>query len=296
MSTLDQAFIRAYQKQRVIPAPHVAFPAAGAKTLDEAPPAPSIAAPVASETVDLPSQPEPEITALASAPMPQPTAVRAALEVEQFDWPEAVEALRLSSADGFAAWSEQFSRDGSVTLLAVSSARGAGRTTVLLAAARHLSLTRAGAKIVLVDADFRRPQLALRLGVAVELGWEDVLSDEQPLAEALVESGADRLTLLPLRAEVDDARLAACGARLCESLRVLQQSFDFICIDAGPLAAAPNAFEGAMLAREANIDAALVVRDMRKASGEDNSAIGRRLAERGVRHWDLVENFVQSGG
>ena len=28
MSTLDRAFIRAYQKQRVIPAPHVAFPAA----------------------------------------------------------------------------------------------------------------------------------------------------------------------------------------------------------------------------------------------------------------------------
>lgn len=303
MSTLDQAFIRAYQKQRVIPAPHIAFPACAAETLA----GPAATSPPAPVCVDLPRQPEPEISAPPSlivpspliappslkAPSPRPASVRAALEVEQFDWPETVEALRLSSAASFAAWGEQFSAERGVTLAVVSNARGAGRTTVLLAAARQLSLARPGASLVLVDADFRRPHLALHLGVAVEFGWEDVLTAELPLAEAMVESAADRQTLLPLRAGADDVWLSAYGAQLAASLRTLQDSFDFVCIDAGPLEEMFEAFQAAGICGESRIDAALVVRDMRNAAGEDNSEIGRRLTQLGVRHWDLVENFVQ---
>ena len=291
MSTLDQAFIRAYQKQSVVPAPHVAFPAGAAESLAQrTPPA------IAPAHVDLPKQPGPQIAASSPrlSPPPRSSPVRAALEVEQFDWPETVEVLRQSSAASFAAWSDQFSMDRGVTLAAVSGTRGAGRTTVLLAAARQISLARPGVSLVLVDADFRRPQLALQLGVAVEFGWEDVLSAEQPLAEAMVESAADRLTFLPLRAEIDDAWLAARGAQFAASLRMLHDSFDFVCIDAGPLEEMSQAFQAAGICNELSIDAALVVRDMRTAGGEDNAAIGRRLAQLGVRHWDLVENFVQS--
>jgi Mrp family chromosome partitioning ATPase len=234
---------------------------------------------------------------LATLPAPEPDLaalpVRAALEVEQFDWPETVETLRLSSVDYFDAWSEQFSDQRGVTILAASDARGAGRTTVLLAAARHLSLSRPEAKIVLVDADFRHPELAARLGVALEIGWEDVFSGSQPLAEALVESNADRVTLLPLAAELDEERLLAGAERLRESLSSLQRSFDFVCIDAGPLADAACAADLAAFGKETKIDAALIVRDMRRGGDEDHSAIGRRLAQLGVRHWDLVENFVQ---
>ncbi|HVW35989.1 MAG TPA: hypothetical protein VHB99_01750, partial [Pirellulales bacterium] len=139
MSTLDRAFIKAYQKQRVIPAPHVAFPPAEA--LDE----------IERARID-PTQND-------AAPV-EPKPVRAALEVEQFDWPETVETLRLASVDYFNAWSEQFDDGPGVTVLAASDARGAGRTTVLLAAARHLSLARPAARIALVDADFRHPELA----------------------------------------------------------------------------------------------------------------------------------------
>ena len=313
MSTLDRAFIKAYQKQRVIPAPHVAFPAAeeieDIVEIDTAQAGPTLLdpAPNASEAVVTPAVSEIEVTAPqpALAMPPEPAAdlvalparaalpVRAALEVEQFDWPETVETLRLSSVDYFNAWSEQFSGGPGVTILAASNARGAGRTTVLLAAARHLSLAKPEAKIVLVDADFRHPELASQLGVALEIGWEDVFAGDQPLAEALVESNADRITLLPLAAPLDDERLLAGVGRLRESLSCLQQSFDFVCIDAGPLADASCAADLTAFGRELKIDAALIVRDMRRAGDEDNSAIGRRLAQLGVRHWDLVENFVQ---
>jgi Mrp family chromosome partitioning ATPase len=326
MSTLDRAFIRAYQKQRVIPAPHVAFPAAkAAEAIDSAPveslaveplaidtlpvkPLPGEPSPLEPETAQLPAAPSAEAAApratieppeleqpvfepAAAETAPETALVRAALEVEQFDWPETVETLRQSSIDYFNAWSEQFSAQRSVTIVAASEARGAGRTTVLLAAARHLSLVRPEARIALVDADFRNPELAVRLGVALEIGWEDVFAGEDPLAEALVESNADRVTLLPLAAAVDDERLVAGADRVRESLSRLQQSFDFVCIDAGPL---DSAADLAAFGQELKIDAALIVRDMRRGGDEDNSTIGRRLAQLGVRHWDLVENFVQA--
>ena len=300
MSTLDKAFIRAYQKQRVIPAPHVAFPASHPQqphAEHEEPPAIELDAPAAT---DSPSAAESQSAAPAlpaifapSLPALQLPPVRAALEVEQFDWPETVEALRLSSADYFSAWVEQFPTDSSFTVAATSEVRGAGRTTVLLAAVRHLSLTRPEAKIALVDADFRCPELAVRLGLALEIGFDDVISGQQPLEEALVESLADRVTLLALRADVGDEQLALGRARLEGSLRRLQQSFDFVCLDLGPLAEISDEWGDASLGAEPQIDAALVIRDMRRAGDADNAAIGRRLEQLGVWHWDLVENFVQ---
>ena len=298
MSTLDKAFIRAYQKQRVIPAPHVAFPAPQPEPQpplaeSEQPPAVQIAPPAAT---DSPSAAEsqvaaPALPAIFAPSLPAP--VRAALEVEQFDWPETVEALRLSSADYFSAWVEQFPADSCFTVAATSEVRGAGRTTVLLAAVRHLSLARPEAKIALVDADFRCPDLAVRLGLALEIGFEDVISGEQPLEEALVESLADRVTLLALRADFGDEQLALGKSRLDETLRRLQQSFDFVCLDLGPLAELTDESGIAALGAETPIDAALVVRDMRRAGDADNAAVGRRLEQLGVWHWDLVENFVQ---
>jgi Mrp family chromosome partitioning ATPase len=297
MSTLDRAFIRAYQKQRVIPAPHVAFPAKDADALTAtAPDAPRMSLPPM-PAVDLPPRAEMAVAPpLAPEAMPkaaqQNPPLQAALEVVQFDWPETAEGLRLSSADYFDAWSRQFAADRNVTWMVASNARGEGRTTVLLAAAHHLALLAREAKIVLVDADFKHPQLAMRLGVALEVGWEDVFSGEQPLSEALVESSADHVTLLALRQAVPEEQILAGGARLMATLRSLQQNFDFVCIDAGPFAELAEAAQGVLFGREMGIDAALVVRDVRAASGEENSVTGRRLAQFGIGHWDLVENYV----
>lgn len=297
MSTLDRAFIRAYQKQRVVPAPHVVFPAKDADALAvTAPEAPRMSLPP-TPAIDLPPRAEtavapPRATATAPKVAEENPPLQAALEVVQFDWPETAEGLRLSSADYFETWSRQFGADRTTTWMVASNARGEGRTTVLLAAAHHLALLAREAKVVLVDADFKHPQLAMRLGVALDVGWEDVFAGEQPLSEALVESSADHVTLLALRQAVSEEQILAGGAKLMATLRSLQQNFDFVCIDAGPFGELAEAAQGAVFGPETRIDAALVVRDVRTPSGEENSAIGRRLAQFGIGHWDLVENYV----
>lgn len=316
MSTLSQAFIKAYQRQQVVPAPHAAFfsDAAPAEldAVEAAPQPPDEPGALASEpplfefaAEDLtpPSEaPETPVPAAAAAEGPATASpirtssadlFQAALEVEQFDWPEAADCLREAAAEQLTAWKRQFTGP-STTFMVTSQHRGEGRTTVLLATARHLALTGQGARVVLVDADFESPQLAQRLGVAVEIGWEDVFAGRQPLAEALVESAADRVTLLSLREAVPARKVLANSIRLTATLRTLQQHFDFVCLDAGPLADAADMVQSAVFGIETGIDAALVVRDLRHAHCEENAAMGRRLAQLGVAHWDLVENFVQA--
>jgi hypothetical protein len=312
MSTLNQAFIKAYQRQSVIPAPHLSFPPSGGAnaevtlesdllkatspddTVTDAGILPSdfaddaISLPMVENAVALP----PLVASPQRSASPEP--LRAALEVEQFDWPEASESLREAAADQFRIWAAQFTSGRITTLLVTSQQRSEGRTTVLLAAVRHLALNAPGAKVVLVDADFDRPQLAQRLGVAVQIGWEDVFAGNQPLAEALVESTADQVTLLALRDAIPARKVLANSTRLTATLRSLKQHFDYVCLDAGPLADAADMVQSAVFGAETGIDAALVVRDLRQSRCEENAVVGRRLAELGVGHWDLVENFTQA--
>lgn len=318
MSTLSEAFIKAYGRQQGIPAPHVSLSPSVSKAapvrVDSTPAKRPAAAAVAFEPPSLetlqtyrgaaneaPLAGSPKGVAVTRTPAVEPLAamafraesLEAALEVEQFDWPETSDRLREAAAEQLTAWMRQFAGSKS-TFMVTSQRRGEGRSTVLLAVARHLALASQGAKVVLIDADFERPQLAQMLGVAVQIGWEDAFAGRQPLAEALVESTADRVTLLPLREAVSAKQVLANGARLTATLRSLKQHFDFVCLDAGPLADAGDLVQSAVFGPETGADRALLVRDLRQKEHEDNAALGRRLAQLGVAHWNLVENFVQA--
>jgi Mrp family chromosome partitioning ATPase len=149
-----------------------------------------------------------------------------------------------------------------------------------------------GLRVVLVDADFRHPHLARQLGLSVEQGLESVLAGEVPLADALVESLDDRLTLLPLKGLVADPRLLVGNRALVESLDALRAAFDLVIVDAGPVADDAAAVDLAASLGPAAIDDALVVRDVRRIHGGMSPAIARRLAAVGLTRWEAVETFV----
>jgi capsular exopolysaccharide synthesis family protein len=69
------------------------------------------------------------------------------------------------------------------TLMVASAAPGDGKTTI----ARHLAAAsaRVGARVLLLEADLRRPTIARQLGIASGRGVADVLIGSVPFAQAL---------------------------------------------------------------------------------------------------------------
>lgn len=266
MTALDQALIKAYQRQRA-GGPHATF--AGAP-----PVAPALVA-CANESTWEQAGTRPEIPA------------RPALEIERFDWPPLVHSLREAASDEWPPLVELL-LGGEGTLLVTGCRRGEGRTSVALFVALMLSAD--GRRVGLVDADFVKPQLAARLGILAATGWTEALAHGLPAAEAMVESLTDHVILLPLRetAERTD-RIDTAVVRA--AIGALRAHCDWICIDAGPPVDADDAYDAVL---GAGVDAALVVRDARQSRLQQSHAVGRRLAQAGVDRWAIIENFARA--
>lgn len=167
---------------------------------------------------------------------------RAALEVDALRWPSVVDRLLCQHdrelgilCDGLrnAMHSEQ-------RLIAFQSTRrSAGCTTVALATARLLASE--GISVAVVDAEFDRPGLAAAVGLAIEDGWERTLLAGAPLSESVIQSLADRISIVPL---ARPCRGSDSGAALADGaapvLRTLAAHFDIVLVDAGD-ASAPAA-------------------------------------------------------
>jgi Mrp family chromosome partitioning ATPase len=323
MSTLNQAFIKVYQQHRV-GAPHVRFPAPPVTPPDSPEPAAEAAAADAmAEAQDAATNapPEPAPVSAMSAPATAATAATAEVEslptesaataiddnraaaeidaasdseppsgpatiVRRFYWPKVVESLR-EAAVADLSWLTAIGCPR--TIVTASCQRGDGGTTMALLIARHLSSQ--GVRVALVDADLERPTLAERLGLTVEVDWQWVWREQLPLDDALVESLADGVTLLPLRKAASADARQTVPAALAYVLGELARRYDAVCIDAGPLETRDGdqrlRFGGAF-------DLACVVRDMRRGEADQAETVARRLERAGVQQAIIVDNFVRA--
>jgi Mrp family chromosome partitioning ATPase len=125
------------------------------------------------------------------------------------------------------------------TIVVTSAAAGEGKTTV--AANLAISLTEVDRRVLLIDADLRRPRLHRVFGIDNRLGLSDLLN----------ESG--------VQARLDQALVPVEG--VAELLNRLGERFDRVVIDAPPAAAVSDAralarwADGALLvARAASVD------------------------------------------
>jgi Mrp family chromosome partitioning ATPase len=220
-----------------------------------------------------------------------------AFETRRFQWPRNVEVLIAAAGGEFATFAEQLEercREGCRTLLVTGTERGEGRTTLVLALAR-LAANR-GLRTVAVDVDLQAPQLAEQLGVRPETGWDDAQAERLSVADALIESLDDRLSLLPLRGGFANPRALAGGGFLRDAVACLRENFDLILLDVGPLGDDAAAIDLAAALGGCSLDDALVVRDRRRISSKQLHETCRRTAALGVRHWDVVENFTEIQG
>jgi len=350
MSTLDQAFIRAYQAgrgataqqskpeaapviQATIPEPAVAVapPKSQARTtrtrhfVDSAHEQPAGPHAGAAQTLSrTAAQPEPEVPFARTAYEPVYAAAamqrerstlgeterqetpateepapefRTAFETERFNWPRNVEVLIAATGNEFTQFTAELEERvaaGRQTLAVTGFNRGEGRSTLVLAIARLLA--NRNMNVVVVDADLRQPQLAELLGIRPELGWDDVYAERLPVTDALIESLADRVTLLPLRSGFSNPRALAGNKTLAGIIDLLKQNYDAVLLDVGPLPDDQDTIDLAAALTGCKLDDALVVRDRRTTSPKDVQAVCRRLAVLGVHHCDIAENFTELQG
>lgn len=183
-------------------------------------------------------------------------------------------------------------RDGAsagAVVVAITSARpGEGKTSVAINLA--VSAARNGLRVVLVDADLRKPQVAARLGLD---------ADQDGLADALQASPADAP---PHRCAVGVANLlvvtsgrlkgrpyeALASARAAAIWRSLGEQTDLVVLDTAPVLHASETLDVA-----AQADHVVLVVERGKSRARDLRATAQRLDLVGTRLTGVVLNRVR---
>lgn len=168
----------------------------------------------------------------------------------------------------------------------VTSARpeeGKTSTTMNLA----ISLAQTGQRVLLVDCDLRRPQLASTLGLERSVGLVTALLGTAPLEDCIQrhsDSGVDVLTSGPVPPNPAEVLQSETSKKLLDRLRSM---YDMVVIDAPPLLPVADA---AVLAHQVD-GAILVVRHGYTTKGEV-AAAKERLVGVGARLLGVTVNMT----
>jgi succinoglycan biosynthesis transport protein ExoP len=147
--------------------------------------------------------------------------------------------------------------DGARSVVVTSSVETEGKSVTALNLA--VALAETGERVLLVDADLRRPAVADLLGLEGAVGLTDVLIDRTPLDQAVQSGEHGLLAVLPSGAVPPNPNELLQSHALERLIPVLERRYDRVVIDAPPVLAVSDA---AILAHRAS-GALLVVRSGR---------------------------------
>lgn len=177
--------------------------------------------------------------AAAATPGPSPRAV-VVLQEPTSVISEAFRALRTAVL---------FSTPGAppkvVLLTSATSGEGKSVTSLNLAA----TLAESGSRVLLIDADLRRPTCHRSLGTGNARGLSTFLSGQATLAEVVVPLDKPRLDFLPAGPTPPNPAELVGSARMRDALAGLRDEYEFVLIDSPPVVPVTD---GVVLSREAD--------------------------------------------
>jgi non-specific protein-tyrosine kinase len=185
-------------------------------------------------------------------------------------WKKRKEARLVTSSEPRSAPSEAYrtlrtsllftaSQNGVRRVLITSSQDEEGKTTTV--ANLGMVLAQAGKRVVLVDADLRKPRLHRFFGLENRVGLTNVLAQEVEPPDAVVQSGVPNLVLLPCGPIPGNPAELLSSDAMGAMLQHLGKLADFVIVDSAPVLAAADA---SILATYA--DAVLLVADADRAT------------------------------
>ena len=159
------------------------------------------------------------------------------------------------------------------SLMVVSAVSGEGKTLTSI----NLALTLSSSykrRVLLVDADFRRPSLHEAFGLGITAGLQEaVLNPPESGEMAFAFEVAPGVALLPAGKPTNDPLGALTAERMSTILAEAKRSFDWVIVDTAPLAALSDAH---------------VLKDL-----VDGAVL---VISAGHTHFELVERAVQTLG
>ena len=133
-----------------------------------------------------------------------------------------------------------------------SSIEAEGKSTT--GANLAIALADAGSRVLLVDADLRRPKLADYMGIEGAVGLTDVLVGRAELVDVIQPWGRAQLSVLPGGRIPPNPSELLGSARMTHLIAELNRTFDVVIFDAAPLLPVTDA---AILAK--NVGGAIIV-------------------------------------
>jgi tyrosine-protein kinase len=175
------------------------------------------------------------------------------------------------------------------TLVVVSQHAEEGKTTTAASLAEVLA--EAGDRVILVDANLRRPRLHLIYGVSNDFGLSGLLMQQDSENVLLASTRVENLRLLPSGPRPLSPSELLTSKRMMQTMASLREHSDYVIFDTSPLASASDA-----LILASKVDGTLhVVQAGRCRSPDLKSAISR-LKEAKATVLGVVLNKAKSSG
>lgn len=159
------------------------------------------------------------------------------------------------------------------TLLVSSTRPGEGKSTSAYAIA--LTVAKLGTKVLLIDADLRKPTFASSRKDGHGLGY--LLNSEDPLVSLIEKTKTENLSLLPVGRYNGSAADLLSSNRLPLLIKEAAESFEMVVIDAPPVLGLADA---PLLASV--VEATLLVVESRRSRTADVQEMVRRLVDAGA--------------
>ena len=125
------------------------------------------------------------------------------------------------------------------TIMVTSAAMGEGKSTT--SANLAVAYAQAGKKVLIIDADLRKPTQHHIFRVSNRVGLTSVLSHQSPLGSALLDTTVEQLSIIPSGPIPPNPSEILASKRMSSMLDDLKSQFDIIIIDTPPTLAVTDA-------------------------------------------------------
>lgn len=173
------------------------------------------------------------------------------------------------------------------TLLISSQGTSEGKTTVAINLAVVIAQT--GRKVILVDADLRRPKVHSELGLPNRTGLSNILRERIPPQNVFQRYKSDNLQVITSGGLPPNPAEVLSSSRMVEVLKDLANQADMVIVDAPPLVFADS------VALAANADGVLMVVRPNHTEAEAAVSVVEQLDRVGARIVGVVLNWVKTG-